>query len=161
MNQTSVLFLPHGGRGCLVRFGRSVAWAEEVDSTPWALPLVWLVYRMNRGRQSKLKRSKLRALLYFLYIVVPCRFCPGGGATPVCLECRSGNPPSGFTVFFFSGCSTGCYSIFSSTPSCLYINRKTLFLFVYICPKKREKKKKMKPNLNRMFLCCDDSKRSD
>lgn len=114
MNQTSVLFLPHRGRGCLVRFGRSVTWAEEVDSIPWALPLVWLVYRMNRGRQSKLKRNKLCALLCFLYIAVPCRWGWGGGDTSLS-EVQVWKPTLRIYCFgFFSGCSTGCYGIFSS-----------------------------------------------
>lgn len=53
-------------------------------------------------------------------------------------------------LFFFSGCSTGCYSIFSSTTSCLYINRKKLFgLFTFV-QKKRERKRKW----NQIWIGC-------
>lgn len=149
MNQTSVLFLPHRSRGFLVRFGRSVTWAEEVDSIPWDLPLVWLVYGMNTGRQRRAEEKK--ALCSALFSIHGCslQILLWGwevGAVTSLAEVQVWKPTLRIYCLF-SGCSTGCYSIFSSAPSCLYINRKKkLFCFVLFTFVQKKRKKKRKWN---------------
>lgn len=151
-------------------FGCRVMWREEMDSIPWAFPLVYSHWFTGSTEKREAKWGEERCVLCAdCYTVFPTDYvsgrgfgeeplCVGWGLTPVCFgrKCSSWNQevswshPSGFTVCRQAvALAATASSLLHHHVSKETIHRKKKSLNSFICLLLSKKE----PNFEWMFLC--------